>query len=143
MKYCLYLSACFCLWNEQQREPCIMQYISLPQSQTQYFCPHGLFRTCHCSTVLGHMRNFSWCGGAMGHLNCDPGFILCSAVIQLSPILIKYILWCEFCSEGNSTFPFWKEVLHISVNIIIQKFYKGIKKNLWFTISQSVEVMCF
>lgn len=66
--------------------------------------------------------------------NCDPGFILCSAVLWkhywVESYTIKCVLWCEFCSEGNNTFPFWKEVLHVSVSIIIQKYYKETKKAL-------------
>lgn len=56
-------------------------------------------------------------------------------IIQWSPILIREcVLWCEFCSEGNNALPFWKEVLHVSVSIIIQKFLKGTKKPLIYHV---------
>lgn len=48
----------------------------------------------------------------------------CENVTQWSPTLIKKrVLGCEFCSEVNNTLPFWKEVLLVSVHVIVLFFF--------------------
>lgn len=71
-------------------------------------------------------------GGAMWHINWIYT-MLCSTVKTLfSWVLYSSDVYYDVYSalKATNTFPFWKEILRVSVSIIIQKFYKGTKKLL-------------
>lgn len=74
---------CLCVFASEisTRENHVLCSIFLHLSHKQCFCPSCPFSTYQHCIVLGHMRNFSCCDGAMGHFNCDPGFIRWSAVL--------------------------------------------------------------
>lgn len=58
----------------------------------------------------------------------------CENVTQWSPTLIKKrVLGCEFCSEVNNTLPFWKEVLLVSVHVIVLFFFPFLNKKATFS----------
>lgn len=77
-------------------------------------------------TVRVHMRNFSCCDGAVGHFNCDTGFILRSAALWKRYSVESYT-HKEVCTEvlwREQYIAFQKRGFLVSVHVIIEKLKK-------------------
>lgn len=138
---------CFLFWNELQREPFIMpQVLCLNHIHSVPSYPRRPLVTYQRCTVQVHMRNFSCCDGAVGHFNCDTGFILRSAALW-KRYSVESCTHKEVCTEvlwREQYIAFQKRGFLVSVHVIIEKWKKkkNKKETLQFTVSQGDKLMC-